>query len=314
MRPGTQLNRAFYGPRGYALHPRAAIQGASSRLAYRLSRWPRRDTVYVRPLCCGREDCPNMFHTKVGTHHDVTVIALSEADVATIMDTIHGHALDVIQFYSEQLGFYPHKYLVLVPGEDRPTGGFPLDKGIVAIHHLKEPAAKEPDYWRWITAHEIAHMYWGYHVLESEVKLAQLGWLTIGLGLYLDKWYVDERRIAERFHDEIVRSYLDLREPPERTSFNIDLHTANGFDFDYNTVILHGKSYHLVQRLEQTIGREQFRRIYRSMVRAFAGRKISWSSLLEFVSAESGVQLSDARGMPLDPEFQPSAGASCHGP
>ena len=56
-----------------------------------------------------------MFHTKVGTHRDVTVIALCEADVATIMDTIHDHALDVVQFYTEQLGFYPHKSCVARP-------------------------------------------------------------------------------------------------------------------------------------------------------------------------------------------------------
>jgi len=76
---------------------------------------------------------------------------------------------------------------MIIPGDSDCDGGYPVKKGVIAIHGLQKFNHKTESWWRWIVAHEIAHMYFGYYVLDMHREPgSKLGWLTKGLGLYLD--------------------------------------------------------------------------------------------------------------------------------
>jgi hypothetical protein len=68
-------------------------------------------------------------------------------------------AVDVINFYCERFGFYPHSVLSIIPGMNRPAGGYPVATGIVAVHGMEQFDSKPKLHWQWITAHEIGHEY-----------------------------------------------------------------------------------------------------------------------------------------------------------
>lgn len=70
-------------------------------------------------------------------------------------------AADVVKFYTGWLGFYPNRFLYIIPGAAEPMGGYPFSSGIVFIHGREKMDEKPLDHWQWITAHEIGHQYWG---------------------------------------------------------------------------------------------------------------------------------------------------------
>lgn len=97
-------------------------------------------------------------------------------------------ALDVIKFYKDILGFYPQQILSIIPGSETAGGGYPFATNIIAIHGQEGFERRASEWWRWITAHEIGHQYFGEHVLEGDVLGGEEpGWLWIGLGIYLDR-------------------------------------------------------------------------------------------------------------------------------
>jgi hypothetical protein len=92
----------------------------------------------------------------------------------------HQTAVEVIGFYRQWLGFYPHKILHIIPGGlGHPAGGYPVATAIVGIHGQAQMSKAPESHWRFITAHEIGHQYWMEHVLEAPNTF----WLMIGLGV-----------------------------------------------------------------------------------------------------------------------------------
>jgi hypothetical protein len=87
-------------------------------------------------------------------------------------------AVDAIAFYRERFGFYPQAQLSIVPGMTDPAGGYPAATGLVVVHGQERMADRPEPHWRWITAHEIGHQYWGEHVLADGAD--PLPWLMVG--------------------------------------------------------------------------------------------------------------------------------------
>jgi hypothetical protein len=228
--------------------------------------------------------------TQVGT---VTVIVLFDEKVEKAMIKIQDFASSAVDFYTQQIGFYPQKYLIILAGDDEALGGYPVDRGIIAIHGIDNFDNHSIDCWKWISAHEVAHMYWGYFVLDGTAKDdARLGWLTIGLGIYLDKWYVDDLGICISFHTDAIRSYLQLDCPKEKKSFNLKKDEIAKLDFDYNRIILHGKAYYVITQIEQTLGQDRFRSIYNEMLRSYGGRVITYEKIKKLAYDKTGIKLS----------------------
>jgi len=202
-------------------------------------------------------------------------------------------AVDVINFYRERFGFYPYKSLTIVPGSDRPSGGYPVATSIVAIHGQQRFSAERPNthwWWRWITAHEIGHQYWLEYVLTKTKDPGGWGWLMIGLGIYTDREYSRARGMSERHRGMMegyiqgVRKHLDTtaERPPEQ--------------FDevasyYNNVVVHDKGYSIISALACLLGNETFDRIYQRCLKEFVGRQLGTNEFQAICEDESGQNL-----------------------
>ena len=200
-------------------------------------------------------------------------------------------AVDVINFYRQRFGFYPYTSLTIVPGSDRPSGGYPVATSMVAIHGQQRFSAERPDthwWWRWITAHEIGHQYWLEYVLTKDP--ADWGWLMIGLGIYTDREYSRARGMKERHRGmmegyiEGVRKHLDTiaERPPEQ------LDEVASY---YNNVVVHDKGYSIISALACLLGQETFDKIYQRCLKEFAGRQLGTNEFQAICEEESGQNL-----------------------
>jgi tetratricopeptide (TPR) repeat protein len=196
-------------------------------------------------------------------------------------------AVDVVTFYRERFGSYPYRTLTIVPGMDRPAGGYPMATALVAIHGQERMDEKPELHWRWITAHEIGHQYWGEHVLENDLP----GWLWIGLGIYADREYVRARRLGLKKHRELMARYIEGVEQGLDTTLALTPEQYMAVDYDYNNVSIHGKGYSIVSAIAWLLGQETFDRVYRRCLDEFAGRRLGAGEFQAVCEEESGEDL-----------------------
>ena len=115
-------------------------------------------------------------------------------------------ACDVIKFAKSWLGFYPFSSLTIIPGGSGRWGGYPVATGMVAIHGLETyKDGESPIWWKWITAHEIGHEYWGEWVLDPDDP----AWLWIAMGIMLDTEYLTTRGIDPDRRAKWMGNYLN---------------------------------------------------------------------------------------------------------
>jgi hypothetical protein len=196
-------------------------------------------------------------------------------------------AVDVINFYRERFGFYPYSHLAIVPGMDRPAGGYPVATGIVAIHGMERMADKPQLHWKWITAHEIGHQYWGEYVLEKDSPR----WLWIGLGIYADREYTQSRGLGPEEHQRLMARYIDGVRKGLDTTINRSQEQLCQIKFDFNNVVIHGKGYSVISALDCILGPAVFDRIYRRCLKEFGGRRLGVSEFRAVCEQEAGQDL-----------------------
>jgi tetratricopeptide (TPR) repeat protein len=180
-------------------------------------------------------------------------------------------AVDAIKFYRQRSGFYPYASLTIIPGMDRPAGGYPVATGMVAIHGQERMSECSELHWKWITAHEIGHQYWGEYVLEKDTP----GWLWIGLGIYADREYVRARNLGSEKHRGLMARYMEGVRQHLDTTIGITSEQFDDIDFDFNNVVIHGKGYSIISALACLLGQDTFDRIYGRCLKEFAGRRLS---------------------------------------
>lgn len=203
-----------------------------------------------------------------------------------------GHRLleygrDIIPFYQREIGFYPQPVLYILPGyPDRPAGGYPVCPNCIVIHRdldaLKERA---PEFARWITAHEIGHQYWGYGYILEDLDFPR--WLGLSMGIYTDRLYAEARGLFDEPYRNFAVRYLGgvlagvdttvLQKPSE----------LDKLGFDWNNVIAHGKSYTVLAMLEDHLGADTFKKIFRESLQRHKGKVVSlevFQSLCEEIS------------------------------
>lgn len=209
------------------------------------------------------------------------------------MDHIHSYAEDVVRFYSKTVKFYPHKSLKIIHGDSDCDGGYPVKKGVIAIHGLQKFIQKNESWWRWIVAHEIAHMYFGYYVLEKHREPgSKLGWLTKGLGLYLDSLYMKESVNDTKYHQEYIELYLKAQKYGKNTSFSLTPDQIESLDFDYNEVVMHGRSYYVISEIEKIVGAKKFKELMIMLLEDFKHRKIEFDDLIKYIQKNFSPQFS----------------------
>lgn len=197
-------------------------------------------------------------------------------------------AVDVIGFYRRQLGFYPQRSLTIVPGMDYPAGGYPPASALVVVHGQERLSERPESFWRWITAHEIGHMYWSNYVIGQGEN--PLTWLMIGLGIHADREYRRARGIT---HDAVwfERDYVEGVRQGYDTTMDVTDEQRAAIRWDFNNVVEHGKSTAMLNALESIVGAGAFAKIFRRCLKDYAGKQLGWREFQRVSEIESGQNL-----------------------
>jgi hypothetical protein len=194
---------------------------------------------------------------------------------------------DAIGYYRGRFGTYPHNSLTIVPGGDYPAGGYPVATAMVAIHGQERMAERPDEWWKWITAHEIGHMYWSHYVLAKGPN--PLDWLMIGLGIHADREYRRARGIKNA--GELWPTYSSGVAKGYDTTMDIPPAKEDAIKWDFNNVVIHGKSSVMLNALESAIGASIFDKAYMRCLREYAGRRLGWRDFQRIAEQESGEDL-----------------------
>lgn len=215
-----------------------------------------------------------------------TLYPVKGADLARLLTET---AADVVDFNRRRFGLYPSRQLSIIPGMDYPAGGYPVATSMVVIHGMEQMAERDTLHWRWITAHEIGHQYWFEYVMP-ELPDA-IGWLMIGLGIYVDREYTRARGLSLQKHRGFLGRYLDG--VYEGLDTRADVHTDywEEIDFDFNNIVIHGKGFSIISALECVLGDELFDRIHARCLREYAGKRMGDDDFKRVCEEEYGQNL-----------------------
>lgn len=199
-------------------------------------------------------------------------------------------AVDAIRFYREYFGFYPSSSLSIIPGADRPMGGYPFATNMVVIHGQQKMAERKEIHWRWITAHEIGHQYWLEHVLSKDVT-RDWGWLMIGLGVHADREYARSRGLSTEKQRSMLQRYVTGVRQYLDTTAELTPEQRSQVRFDFNNVVVHGKGFGVISALDFVLGDETFKRVVLRCQKEYAGRRLGTDAFRAIAEAESGRDL-----------------------
>jgi tetratricopeptide (TPR) repeat protein len=197
-------------------------------------------------------------------------------------------AVDVIRFAKDWLGFYPFKFLSIIPGGVGRWGGYPVATGIVAIHGQETFKGGDPTlWWQWITAHEIGHEYWGEWVLDPDDP----AWLWIGMGIFIDTEYLTTSGIDPERRRKWMSNYLSGLSMYYDMTVDIPPARLEKIQYDHNNTVVHSKGPSIIFALDAVLGRDTFIKIYRKCLREYGGERLSWREFQRFCEEETGQSL-----------------------
>jgi tetratricopeptide (TPR) repeat protein len=200
-------------------------------------------------------------------------------------------AVDVIGFYKDVHGFFPFPSLTIIPGGSGPWGGYPFASALVVIHGM-QVFEKAPElHWKWITAHEIGHQYWGETVMSRRHNNYPDSWLMIGMGIFADRMYTEFRQLGDDKHTGLMDRYLKGVKEHFDTTADAPESLARQQKYDRNNILIHGKGYSIVSALRHTLGEKTFKRIYLRCTKEYNGKRMSYHELRLIAEEESGQNL-----------------------
>jgi hypothetical protein len=205
-------------------------------------------------------------------------------------------AADIVKFYRERFGFYPHRSLTIIPGQPQPMGGYPLASALVVIHGQEtfdpQKGSRPLPWWTWITAHEIGHQYWGECVMAADVRFDYTdAWLMIGLGIVADKEYCLARGLGWERHRAFLERYLQGVRAKNDTTMDAPPSLRKQQKFDTNNIVIHGKGFAVLSALEVLLGHETFGALYGRLLKGSAWRRLGWRDLQHAAEEAVGEKL-----------------------
>jgi tetratricopeptide (TPR) repeat protein len=201
-------------------------------------------------------------------------------------------AADVIEFFKDLHGVFPFNSLTIIPGASRPMGGYPYASGLVVIHGQEAFKNRPELHWKWITAHEIGHQYWGEYIMSDDnPENYTNSWLMIGMGILADRMWVEEKGLGDEKHHGFLNRFLGgLRNYYDTTADAPESLEAQQ-KYDRNNVLIHGKGYSIVSALRSVLGEKIFLKTYLRSIEEFAGKRMGYRDLLNVAEEESGESL-----------------------
>ncbi len=262
-------------PEGFAL-------AASGRLNKRTGRYEN-DGARTFGIYLGKD-----MKTESREVEGVLVTAVSTEKGAKCAAVCLDTAADVIRFHKGWLGFYPFRFLSIIPGGAGRWGGYPVATGIVAIHGQETFKEDEPIlWWQWITAHEIGHEYWGEWVLDPDHP----AWLWIGMGIFTDTEYLTTSGIDPERRRKWMSNYLNGLTMYYDMTVNVPPARLEKIQYDHNNTVIHSKGPSIIFALDAVLGRDAFMKIFRKCLREYGGKRLGWREFQRFCERETGQNL-----------------------
>jgi len=201
-------------------------------------------------------------------------------------------AVDAVGFYKDLHGFFPFESLTIVPGASRPMGGYPFASALVVIHGQQAFKQRPELFWKWITAHEIGHQYWGEYIMSrDEPGDYTESWMMIGMGIFADRMYTESRGLGDERHESFFKRFLEGLENYYDTTADAPESLKALQRFDRNNVLIHGKGYSIVSALRSALGDDVFKRVYLRCVDEYGGKRLSYRDFQKIAEEESGESL-----------------------
>lgn len=198
-------------------------------------------------------------------------------------------AEDVIDFYIDTIDFYPQPVLTIIPGADKPYGGWPVSPNIICVHRgIDTKGDYANTHATWITAHEIGHQYWGYNYVLEPLDYPQ--WFGISMGIYTD-WLYSHSRHVDRNYFGFFNSYIKGFNKGYNTTVLQLTDSLNQQNFDWNNVILHGKSFTVLRILAYEIGDDNFFKVYNYCLDNYKGINVTLEMFQQTCEKISGLDL-----------------------
>lgn len=227
----------------------------------------------------------------------VPVVAFYHADYAERFAVVVDRTVEAAAWYRDTYGFFPLERVGIIQGHPRWRGGYPLpDMFVVHLGNL------EDDHLAWITAHELGHYYWGGTVLTARESAGSLdlNWLMLALGIWGDQLYLAERAgipLDEQFRRDRGQGswfvdYLEALEAGHEQDMLLSPQEQASLDFDYNSLIRHGKAATGLYLQSMLIGADRFLDLQRRLLDEYAGRALHPD---DFIAALERAGSPDAR-------------------
>ena len=183
------------------------------------------------------------------------------------------YAEDIIQFYEDTIGFYPQPVLSIIPGGEKPRGGWPVCPNIVAVHRGIDSKGEEAEsHAQWIMAHEIGHQYWGFNYILEPLNYPQ--WFGIAMGIYTDRLYCIKRNIQMDYNKFLYR-YLYGIYKGYNTTIMQKTDSLDKQNFDWNNTIVHGKSFTVLRLLAYETGEHNFHEVFKYCLNNYKGVNVT---------------------------------------
>jgi len=200
-------------------------------------------------------------------------------------------AVETISFYKKIHGYFPFPSLTIIPGSQRSWGGYPYASALVMIHSMNRYKEAPELHWKWITAHEIAHQYWGETIMSDVHNDYKNSWLIIGMGIFADKLFVESKKLGDEKHDDFFKRYIG----GVKNGFDITADAPDSLKclqkYDRNNVLIHGKGYAIVSALRSVLGDKDFMRVYQQCVEKYRRKRMNYHDLRKIAEEESGKNL-----------------------
>ncbi|HEX9754363.1 MAG TPA: hypothetical protein VGA42_01580 [Gemmatimonadales bacterium] len=217
----------------------------------------------------------------------IEVTAFSDSALAPTFQRIAERAADAAAWYRQQYGFFPVPRIGIIPGSARSGGGFPLPN--VFMVHL---GILDPTFLTWITAHELGHYYWGLYVLDDTERL---GWLTLANGIWADQLYmagVLGRTLEEQWRatgqGDLMLGYLTARVADYEQRLGLTGMEEEALDFDYNSLIRHGKAALGLYLQARLVGTDRFLEVQRRILREYRDRALPVADFVRLLEEAGG--------------------------
>ncbi|MEW6367272.1 MAG: hypothetical protein AB1714_21790 [Acidobacteriota bacterium] len=216
------------------------------------------------------------------------VILFCEPQLVETYRKIAGYAAEAVGWYKQTYGFFPVKRTTILQGHSLWAGGYPLPNAFM-VHRGKT----DPEFMRWITAHELGHYYWGLYVLGSTERL---DWLQLANGIWADQLYMAEktgRTIEEQWramgNGDWFVDYFSAMLGNHPQSLDIPPEEADNLGFDYNSLVRHGKGAVGLYLQARGLGKEKFLDLQRSILKDYKYRPLPLSDFIERIE-KSGAE------------------------